>query len=92
MAKKGTLAVVTVPMTKTKTTSILGEISTTGLINVSLRVPKHIKKRNNHSTISIMDTDSFLVGKTKFTLEISHNQFSTTVIITVCSLIFNISS
>ncbi|CEJ01264.1 hypothetical protein RMCBS344292_15298 [Rhizopus microsporus] len=39
-SKKGTHAIVTVPMT-----SILGAISATGLINVSLRVLKRIKKR-----------------------------------------------
>ena len=43
-SKKGTPAVVTVPMTKAKATSVLGAISATGLINVSLRVPKRIKK------------------------------------------------
>ncbi|KAI8641991.1 hypothetical protein BD408DRAFT_443826 [Parasitella parasitica] len=44
-SKKGTPAIVTVLMTKAKATSILGAISATGLINVSLRVPKRIKKR-----------------------------------------------
>lgn len=44
-SKKGISAVVTVPMTKVKATSILGAISATGLVNVSLRVPKRIKKR-----------------------------------------------
>ncbi|KAG0768150.1 hypothetical protein G6F33_003026 [Rhizopus arrhizus] len=44
-SKKDTPAVVTVPMTKAKATSILGAISATGLINVSLRVSKRIKKR-----------------------------------------------
>ncbi|KAG1298400.1 hypothetical protein G6F66_001759 [Rhizopus arrhizus] len=39
-SKKGTPAVVSVPMTKAKATSILGAISANGLINVSLRVPK----------------------------------------------------
>jgi transposase len=50
-SKKGTPAIVTVPMTKAKATSILGAISATGLINVSLRVPKCIKKRKlGHET------------------------------------------
>jgi transposase len=44
-SKKGTPAIVTVPTTKANATSILGAISATGLINVSLRVPKRIKKR-----------------------------------------------
>lgn len=44
-SKKGTSVVVTVPTTKANATSILGAISATGLINVSLRVPKRIKKR-----------------------------------------------
>ncbi|CEG70619.1 hypothetical protein RMATCC62417_06483 [Rhizopus microsporus] len=44
-SKKGTPAIVTVPTTKANAISILGAISTTGLINVSLRVPKRIKKR-----------------------------------------------
>jgi hypothetical protein len=39
-SKKRTLAVVTVPKTKANTTSILGAVSATGLINVSLIVPK----------------------------------------------------
>ena len=50
-SKKGTPAIVTVPMTKAKATSILGAISATGLINVSLRVPKRIKRRKlEHET------------------------------------------
>ncbi|KAG1349283.1 hypothetical protein G6F62_003630 [Rhizopus arrhizus] len=44
-SKKGTPAIVTVPTTKANATSILSAISATGLINVSLRVPKRIKKR-----------------------------------------------
>ncbi|KAL9536687.1 hypothetical protein PS6_011831 [Mucor atramentarius] len=44
-SKKGTPVIVTVPTTKANATSILGVISATGLINVSLRVPKRIKKR-----------------------------------------------
>ena len=44
-SRKGTPTIVTVPKTKANATSILGAISTTGLINVSLRIPKRIKKR-----------------------------------------------
>ncbi|KAG1144952.1 hypothetical protein G6F38_005988 [Rhizopus arrhizus] len=44
-SKKGSPAIVPVPTTKANATSILGAISATGLINVSLRVPKRIKKR-----------------------------------------------
>ena len=44
-SKKGTPAIVTMPTTKANATSILGAIFATGLINVSLRVPKRIKKR-----------------------------------------------
>lgn len=44
-SKKGTPAIVTVSTTKANATSILGAISATGLINVSLRVPERIKKR-----------------------------------------------
>jgi hypothetical protein len=33
------------PRTKANTTSILGAISATGLVNISLRAPKHIKRR-----------------------------------------------
>lgn len=44
-SKKGTPAIVTVPMTKAKATSILGAISATSLINVSLKIPKCTKKR-----------------------------------------------
>ncbi|KAG1503159.1 hypothetical protein G6F52_012303 [Rhizopus delemar] len=50
-SRKGTPAIVTVPTTKANSTSILGAISATGLINVSLRVPKRIKKRKlGHDT------------------------------------------
>ncbi|KAG1043165.1 hypothetical protein G6F43_011728 [Rhizopus delemar] len=55
-SKKGAPAIVTVPTTKTNTASILCPISATGLINVSLRVSKRIKKRklgsetNDYST------------------------------------------
>ncbi|KAG1137002.1 hypothetical protein G6F37_011878 [Rhizopus arrhizus] len=44
-SRKGTPAIVTVPTTTANATSILSAISATGLINVSLRVPKRIKKR-----------------------------------------------
>ncbi|KAG1383416.1 hypothetical protein G6F60_001870 [Rhizopus arrhizus] len=44
-SKKGSPAIVPIPTTKANATSILGAISATGLINVSLRVPKRIKKR-----------------------------------------------
>lgn len=43
--KKGTPAIVTVPTTRAKTTTILGAISASGLIKVSLRVPSPVKKR-----------------------------------------------
>ena len=43
--KKGTPAIVTVSTTKANATSILGALSTIGLINVILRVPTRIKKR-----------------------------------------------
>ncbi|CEG80911.1 hypothetical protein RMATCC62417_15174 [Rhizopus microsporus] len=55
--KKGTPAKVTVPTTKANATSILGAISTTGLINVSLRVPKRIKKRKTGRS-----TDGYSIG------------------------------
>ncbi|KAG0740696.1 hypothetical protein G6F57_005412 [Rhizopus arrhizus] len=53
----GTPAIVTVPTTKANATSALGAISATGLINVSLRVPKRIKKRKHGRTI-----DSYSIG------------------------------
>ncbi|KAG0733773.1 hypothetical protein G6F35_014444 [Rhizopus arrhizus] len=56
-SKKGTPAVVTVSMTKAKATSILGAISATGLINVSLRIPKRIKKRKLG-----YETDAYSIG------------------------------
>ncbi|KAG1439556.1 hypothetical protein G6F46_014034 [Rhizopus delemar] len=55
-SKKGTPAIVTVPTTKANTTSILGAISATGLINVSLRVPKRIKKRKLGSETNAYST------------------------------------
>ncbi|KAG1175417.1 hypothetical protein G6F70_009244 [Rhizopus microsporus] len=44
-SKKGTPAIVTVPTTRAKTTAILGAISASGLIKVSLRVQRPVKKR-----------------------------------------------
>ncbi|CEG78228.1 hypothetical protein RMATCC62417_12866 [Rhizopus microsporus] len=44
-SKKGIPVIATVPTMKVNAASILGAISATGLINVSLRVPKCIKKR-----------------------------------------------
>lgn len=46
-SRKGTPAIVTMPTTKANATSILGAISATGLINVSLRVPK---RDNSYTT------------------------------------------
>ncbi|CEP19973.1 hypothetical protein [Parasitella parasitica] len=43
-SKKGTPAAVTAPTTKANATSILGAISATGLTNVSLKIPKCIKR------------------------------------------------
>jgi hypothetical protein len=43
--KRGTHAIVRIPTTKASAISILGTISATGLVNVSLRVRKRIKKR-----------------------------------------------
>lgn len=56
-SKKGTPAIVTVPTTKANAASILGALSATGLINVSLRVPKRIKKRNLGR-----ETDGYSIG------------------------------
>ncbi|KAG0776658.1 hypothetical protein G6F22_012420 [Rhizopus arrhizus] len=56
-SKKGTPVIVTVPTTKANTTSILGAISATSLINVSLRVPKRIKKRKLGS-----ETNAYSIG------------------------------
>ncbi|KAG1152166.1 hypothetical protein G6F37_001390 [Rhizopus arrhizus] len=55
--KKGTSAIVTMSTTKANATLILDAISATGLTNVSLRVPKHIKKRK-----LVCKTDSDSVG------------------------------
>lgn len=51
-SKKGTPAIVTVPKTRATTTTILGAISTSGIINISLRVPKPNKKRKFESETS----------------------------------------
>ncbi|KAG1179640.1 hypothetical protein G6F71_000853 [Rhizopus microsporus] len=56
-SKKGTPAIVTIPTTKANATSILGAISAAGLINVSLRVPKRIKKRKLGR-----ETDGYSIG------------------------------
>ncbi|CEG75787.1 Putative Piso0_000048 protein [Rhizopus microsporus] len=56
-SKKGSPAIVTVPITKANATSTLGAISAIGLINVSLRVPKRIKKRKLGSV-----TDGYSTG------------------------------
>jgi hypothetical protein len=56
-SKKGTPTMVTVPTTKANATSILGAISATGLINVSLRIPKRIKKRKLGR-----ETDGYSIG------------------------------
>ncbi|KAG0738395.1 hypothetical protein G6F57_010293 [Rhizopus arrhizus] len=55
-SKKGAPAIVTVPTTKANAISTLGAISATGLINVSLRVPKRIKKRK------LSGTDGYSTG------------------------------
>jgi hypothetical protein len=43
-SKKGTPAVVTVPTMRAKTTTIFGAISASGLIKVSLRIPKLLER------------------------------------------------
>lgn len=43
--KKGTPEIVAVPKTKSNTTSTFDAVSTTGLIDIRLRVPKRIKQR-----------------------------------------------
>ncbi|KAG0949349.1 hypothetical protein G6F57_001336 [Rhizopus arrhizus] len=55
--KKGASAIVTMPTTKANATLILNAISATGLTNVSLRFPKHIKKRK-----LVYKTDIYSVG------------------------------
>lgn len=48
-SKKGIRAVVVVPKTRAKTTTILGAISPYGVVNIKVRrsrVPVHLKKRN----------------------------------------------
>lgn len=44
-SKKGTPVIVTVPTTRAKITTILGAISPSGLVKVSLRIPRPVKKR-----------------------------------------------
>ncbi|KAL1932156.1 hypothetical protein VTP01DRAFT_9212 [Rhizomucor pusillus] len=51
-SKKGSSAVVTVPKTRAKTTTILGAISASGIIKCSLRLPQppsKKRKRAGHS-------------------------------------------
>lgn len=55
-SKKGTPAIVTVPISKVNTTSTLGAISATDLINVSLRDPKRIKERKLGRTTDVYST------------------------------------
>ncbi|KAI9267180.1 hypothetical protein EDC94DRAFT_494243, partial [Helicostylum pulchrum] len=54
---KGTPTIVIAPTTKENATSILGALSATDLINVSLRVPKRIKKRKLGR-----ETDGYSIG------------------------------
>lgn len=51
-SKKGTTVIVTLHTAKANTMLILGLISATALINVSLRAPKRIKKINVNDRIS----------------------------------------
>ena len=44
-SKRGTRAIVKTPKTRAETTTILGAISSSGLVNVSVRVPKAIKRQ-----------------------------------------------
>ncbi|KAL1935133.1 hypothetical protein VTP01DRAFT_4273, partial [Rhizomucor pusillus] len=55
-SKKGSPAVVTVPTTRAKTTSILGAISASGLIKVSSRIPRPNKKRKADQESEILTT------------------------------------
>jgi hypothetical protein len=71
-SKKGTLAVVTVLKTKANTTLVLGEIYATGLINISLNVPKRIKKKKLRHAIDIYSTRTSTrhdLSYLKFTLD-----------------------
>lgn len=54
---KGTPTIVIAPTAKENATSILGALSATDLINVSLRVPKRIKKRKLGR-----ETDGYSIG------------------------------
>ena len=52
----GTPAVVTVPTTRAKTTTVLGAISASGLIKVSVRIPSPSKKRKAGQESGILST------------------------------------
>ena len=51
-SKKGTCTIVTQPTTRANTTSILGAISTAGLITVGVKKPRLAKKRKAERYIS----------------------------------------
>jgi hypothetical protein len=54
-SKKGSAAVVTVPKTRAKTTTILGAISASGLIQCNLRLPQApIRKRKRTNTSEVI--------------------------------------
>ncbi|KAL1929384.1 hypothetical protein VTP01DRAFT_1522 [Rhizomucor pusillus] len=58
-SKKGLPAVVTVPKTRAKTTTILGAISASGLIKCSLRIPQppaKRRKRGGHADLTSTGT------------------------------------
>ncbi|KAL1934729.1 hypothetical protein VTP01DRAFT_6911 [Rhizomucor pusillus] len=56
-SKKGSPAIVTVPKTRAQTTTILGAISASGLINCSLRLPQPpAKKRKRGGCAGLMNT------------------------------------
>ncbi|KAL1926845.1 hypothetical protein VTP01DRAFT_5491 [Rhizomucor pusillus] len=55
-SKKGSPAVVTVPTTRAKITSILGAISTSGLLKISLRIPRPNKKKKADQESEILTT------------------------------------
>ncbi|KAL1927000.1 hypothetical protein VTP01DRAFT_5330 [Rhizomucor pusillus] len=59
MVEKGSSAVVTVPKTRARTTTILGAISASGLIKCSLRLPQppaKKRKRRGHSELTSTGT------------------------------------
>ncbi|KAL1929158.1 hypothetical protein VTP01DRAFT_2217 [Rhizomucor pusillus] len=60
-SKKGPPAVVTVPTTRANTNTILGAISASGLIKVSLRIPKPSKKRRAGQESGYLSTGHYLV-------------------------------